>query len=59
MADDYHSPDKNPGVKGIQERFGRLGLIANILRSSEGRKRYVWSFLMHSLRSAVHVGYKL
>ncbi|KAF8551449.1 DnaJ-domain-containing protein [Imleria badia] len=33
-------PDKNPGVKGIQERFARLGIIANILRSSEGRKRY-------------------
>ncbi|KAF8138411.1 DnaJ-domain-containing protein [Boletus edulis] len=33
-------PDKNPGVKGIQERFARLGIIANILRSPEGRKRY-------------------
>ncbi|KAF8845860.1 DnaJ-domain-containing protein [Paxillus ammoniavirescens] len=33
-------PDKNPGVKGIQERFARLGVIANTLRSSEGRKRY-------------------
>jgi len=33
-------PDKNPGVKGIQERFARLGVIANILRNTEGRKRY-------------------
>ncbi|KAH7887670.1 DnaJ-domain-containing protein [Phlebopus sp. FC_14] len=33
-------PDKNPGVKGIQERFSRLGVIANILRSPERRERY-------------------
>ncbi|WWC73179.1 uncharacterized protein I206_107145 [Kwoniella pini CBS 10737] len=33
-------PDKNPGVKNIQERFARLGVIAQILRSSEGRERY-------------------
>ncbi|KAF9226548.1 DnaJ-domain-containing protein [Gyrodon lividus] len=33
-------PDKNPGVKGIQERFARLSIITNILRSPEGRKRY-------------------
>ncbi|KAI9574733.1 DnaJ-domain-containing protein [Boletus coccyginus] len=33
-------PDKNPGVKGIQERFARLGVIVNTLRSPEGRKRY-------------------
>ncbi|TFK55945.1 DnaJ-domain-containing protein [Heliocybe sulcata] len=33
-------PDKNPGVKGIQERFARLGVVAAILRSSEGRERY-------------------
>ncbi|KAF9247295.1 DnaJ-domain-containing protein [Melanogaster broomeanus] len=33
-------PDKNPDDKGIQERFARLGVIANILRNSEGRQRY-------------------
>ncbi|WVW79266.1 hypothetical protein I302_101233 [Kwoniella bestiolae CBS 10118] len=33
-------PDKNPGVKNIQERFARLGIIAQILRSPEGRERY-------------------
>ncbi|KAI0053576.1 DnaJ-domain-containing protein [Auriscalpium vulgare] len=33
-------PDKNPGVKGIQERFARLGVISAILRNAEGRKRY-------------------
>lgn len=33
-------PDKNPGVKGIQERFARLGVVASILRSEEGRERY-------------------
>ncbi|KAG9317404.1 DnaJ-domain-containing protein [Chiua virens] len=33
-------PDKNPSVKGIQERFARLGVIVNILRNTEGRKRY-------------------
>ncbi|KDQ64560.1 hypothetical protein JAAARDRAFT_28204 [Jaapia argillacea MUCL 33604] len=33
-------PDKNPGVKGAHERFARLGVIASILRSSEGRERY-------------------
>ena len=35
------SPDKNPGVKGVQERFARLGVIASILRSEEGRERSV------------------
>jgi DnaJ family protein C protein 1 len=35
------SPDKNPGVKGIQERFARLGVVASILRSEEGRERSV------------------
>jgi hypothetical protein len=35
------SPDKNPGVKGIQERFARLGVVASILRSQEGRERFV------------------
>ena len=35
------SPDKNPGVKGVQERFARLGVIASILRSQEGRERSV------------------
>ncbi|WWC91284.1 uncharacterized protein L201_006227 [Kwoniella dendrophila CBS 6074] len=33
-------PDKNPGVKNIQERFARLGVIAQILRSPERRERY-------------------
>ncbi|KAI9467024.1 DnaJ-domain-containing protein [Lactarius psammicola] len=33
-------PDKNPGVKGAQERFARLGVVAAILRSQEGRERY-------------------
>jgi hypothetical protein len=36
-----YSPDKNPGVKGIQERFARLGVIGSILRSEEGRERSV------------------
>jgi DnaJ homolog subfamily C member 1 len=35
-----YSPDKNPGVKGIHERFARLGVISNILRDGEKRKRY-------------------
>jgi DnaJ family protein C protein 1 len=35
------SPDKNPGVKGVQERFARLGVVASILRSQEGRERSV------------------
>jgi hypothetical protein len=35
------SPDKNPGVKDIHERFARLGVIATILKDTEGRKRYV------------------
>jgi len=34
------SPDKNPGVAGIHERFARLGVIAAILRNTESRKRY-------------------
>lgn len=34
------SPDKNQGVKGAHERFARLGVIAQILRNSEGRERY-------------------
>jgi len=33
-------PDKNPGVKGIHERFARLGVIAAILRDPAGRTRY-------------------
>ncbi|KAF8165267.1 DnaJ domain-containing protein [Crassisporium funariophilum] len=33
-------PDKNPDVKGIHERFARLGVIAKILRNKEERKRY-------------------
>jgi len=38
------SPDKNPGVKGIHERFARLGVITAILRDPEGRKRYDFFF---------------
>lgn len=34
------SPDKNPNVKGIAERFARLGTIWGILKKPEGRKRY-------------------
>ena len=37
-----YSPDKNPGVKGAQERFARLGVVASILRSEEGRERSVY-----------------
>ncbi|KAL7413056.1 hypothetical protein BDY24DRAFT_362673 [Mrakia frigida] len=33
-------PDKNPNVKGIAERFARLGTIWGILKKPEGRKRY-------------------
>ncbi|KAF9008974.1 DnaJ domain-containing protein, partial [Cyathus striatus] len=33
-------PDKNPNVKGVQERFARLGVVAAILRNKESRKRY-------------------
>ncbi|KIJ99385.1 hypothetical protein K443DRAFT_680008 [Laccaria amethystina LaAM-08-1] len=33
-------PDKNPGVKGIHERFSRLGVISTILRNKESRERY-------------------
>jgi len=33
-------PDKNPGVKGAQERFARLGVVGTILRSQEARERY-------------------
>jgi len=33
-------PDKNPGVKGIHQRFARLGVISTILRNAESRKRY-------------------
>lgn len=33
-------PDKNPGVKDIHEKFARLGVIATILKDTEGRKRY-------------------
>ena len=34
------SPDKNPNVKGVHERFARLGVISTILRGKESRKRY-------------------
>ncbi|KAI0081750.1 DnaJ-domain-containing protein [Panus rudis PR-1116 ss-1] len=33
-------PDKNPGVKGAHDRFARLGVVVNILRNPEKRKRY-------------------
>lgn len=33
------SPDKNPGVKDIAERYARLGVIVKILRSQEDRER--------------------
>ncbi|KAG8948089.1 hypothetical protein FRC04_010001 [Tulasnella sp. 424] len=33
-------PDKNIGVKGINERYARLGVVAAILRDSERRERY-------------------
>jgi len=33
-------PDKNSGVKNIEERFARLGVIAKILRNKEDRERY-------------------
>lgn len=35
------SPDKNLGVKGVQERFARLGVVASILRNQENRERSV------------------
>ena len=35
------SPDKNPGVKGAQDRFARLGVVGSILRNQEGRERSV------------------
>lgn len=35
------SPDKNPDIKGIHERFARLGVISTILRNKESRKRWV------------------
>ncbi|KAG9016634.1 hypothetical protein FRB90_002749 [Tulasnella sp. 427] len=33
-------PDKNQGVKGINERYARLGVVAAILRDGERRERY-------------------
>ncbi|GAA5924626.1 J domain-containing protein [Sporobolomyces koalae] len=33
-------PDKNPNNKKVADRFARLGLITNILRDAEKRKRY-------------------
>lgn len=33
-------PDKNAGVPGVHERFARLGVITQILRSPEKRERY-------------------
>jgi curved DNA-binding protein CbpA len=37
---DQNSPDKNPGVKAIHERFARLGVVSSILRKKESRQRY-------------------
>ncbi|KAK4049448.1 hypothetical protein OIV83_004181 [Microbotryomycetes sp. JL201] len=36
----YNSPDKNPDDAVIADRFARLGVISNILRDAEKRKRY-------------------
>ncbi|TFK75827.1 DnaJ-domain-containing protein [Pluteus cervinus] len=33
-------PDKNPNVKGVHERFARLGVVSTILRNTESRERY-------------------
>lgn len=41
LLPDIASPDKNPGVKGIHERFARLGVIGAILRDARGRERLV------------------
>jgi hypothetical protein len=40
FSDLFCSPDKNRNVPDIQARFARLGVITNILRNSEERKRY-------------------
>ncbi|KAG8865233.1 hypothetical protein FRB96_000123 [Tulasnella sp. 330] len=37
-------PDKNPNVKGIQQRYARLGVVAAILRDAERRERYDFFF---------------
>jgi hypothetical protein len=47
------SPDKNPGVKGVQERFARLGVVASILRSEEGRERSVFCDNMRTTKADV------
>jgi DnaJ family protein C protein 1 len=46
-VDTLLSPDKNPGVKNIQERFARLGVISQILRSPEKRGRYDVCHFVH------------
>lgn len=46
------SPDKNPNVPMIQERFSRLGVIANLLRDEEQRKRCAHSERMQELMPA-------
>ena len=43
------SPDKNPNVKGVHERFARLGVISTILRGKESRKRYDIGLLASSV----------
>ena len=40
---DTLSPDKNPGVKGIHDRFARLGVIVSILKNAALRERFVVS----------------
>ena len=46
---DTGSPDKNPGVKDIQARFARLGVITGILRDPESRERYNVRLLITTL----------
>lgn len=44
-----YSPDKNPNDKKIQDRFARLGVIANILKDAEKRKQSVPSLRIVNL----------
>jgi len=37
------SPDKNPNIPDIAERYARLGVVQKILRG-EGRERYDFFF---------------
>src|ERR1700728_4461005 len=38
------SPDKNPNVKNVHERFSRLSVVAAILKNEESRERYDFFF---------------